>query len=100
MKRATLIAFVALGLAGCAKEYKYEGDECVATSQCAEGLVCDLGVTPHVCSSQGTRPPDAGPPPPDADPTAPDAPPGTPDANTPPPDAAPDASLMIDATPA
>jgi len=84
---------VALGVApaGCARELLPEGDECVATSQCAQGLICDLAGTPHVCSSQGTRPPDAGPAAPDADPAVPDAPPAPIDAA---PDAAPDAMAL------
>jgi hypothetical protein len=110
MRVLSLTLVAALGVAGgaCGKEYRYEGDECVATSECAAGLVCDLGAVPHVCAGTGTRPPDAGPPPPDADPTAPDADPTAPDANptvpdAAPPDAAPDAGpdaapdAMIDA---
>ncbi len=30
---------------------KQAGEQCVSSSECDVGLVCDLGVTPHVCAS-------------------------------------------------
>jgi hypothetical protein len=103
--RAYLIV-IAMGLAGCGgPSAKGIGEECVGSAECADGLVCDVNVTPHVCADNLTPlPPDAevvdAPPPP------PDSPPGTPDASPPdaplpdaplpdaaPPDAAPDAML-------
>lgn len=64
---------------------KAEGEECVASSECAAGLTCDFGASPPVCRPNQTLPDAAAP--------APDAPPGTPDA-APAPDApgAPDAA--------
>lgn len=56
---------------------KAQGEECFASSECEQGLLCDFGVTPHVCSPTQTdaSPVDAYvPPPPDAAPQ-PDAPP-------------------------
>src|SRR5512134_832969 len=66
---------LAVSTAGCGKDYKYAGDECVATSECAAGLVCDLGQDPAVCAEMTTDPPDAGPAPIDGPPGAIDAPP-------------------------
>jgi hypothetical protein len=90
------LAFLALlaAAAGCGKDYKYAGEECVATSECAPGLVCDLGQDPAVCAEFGTPQPDAGPPPIDAPPGTIDAPPTPIDAPPTPIDAP-----MIDAQP-
>jgi hypothetical protein len=42
----------ALGLAGCSKRsLKAAGAECNATSECEEGLTCDFGQDPPVCST-------------------------------------------------
>jgi hypothetical protein len=83
---------VVIALLGCgSRTLRDAGERCVATSECAPGLVCDLGGSPPVCSETTTRPPDAPPGAPDAPPA--DAPPGAPDARPPdarPPDAAPD----------
>jgi hypothetical protein len=95
MRGATIVFLVTA--AGCGKDLRAAGEECVASSQCQAGLVCDFGQTPHVCADMTTDPPDAGPvpidgPPIDADPTAPDA---NPD---PPPDAYP--ACAVDLAPA
>lgn len=65
---------------------KRAGDECVASSECEPGLLCDFGSSPRVCAPTST----------DAPPVQPDAPPA--DAG---PDAPPmrDAAVMIDAPP-
>lgn len=88
MRRLTGVLVVVM-LAGCGGADKFQaGEECVATSQCASGLICDYGQTPHVCATEGTDIPDAAPGAPDGAP-APDSTPGAPDANPPPPDANP-----------
>jgi hypothetical protein len=78
MRTTAFTAFLfvlAVSAAGCGKDYKYAGDECVASSECAEGLVCDLGQTPAVCAEMTTDPPDAAPTPIDGPPGTIDAPP-------------------------
>jgi hypothetical protein len=97
----TSLAFVGLGCGG--DDVKGEGEECVATSECADGLTCDFGATPPVCRTMQTPRPDAAPVQ-DADPNAPDAPantpdaaPGTPDAPPGTPDAPPPDAAAIDA---
>lgn len=87
---------LAVAAAGCGKDYKYAGDECVATSECAPGLVCDLGQSPAVCAEFTTDEPDAAPAGIDAAPPI-DGPPGTIDA--PPIDAPMIDAPMVDATP-
>src|SRR5688572_20042958 len=76
-----------LGLAACGGgSSKAAGEECVASSECAAGLVCDLNAEPSVCAGNLTVLPDAGEvadapvAPVDAPLDTPDAPPGTPDA--------------------
>jgi hypothetical protein len=45
-----LLAWCA-GLAGCGNPtVKAAGEACVASSECGEGLVCDLGHSPAVCA--------------------------------------------------
>ena len=92
---------LAVGAAGCGKDYKYAGDECVATSECAAGLVCDLGQDPAVCATMTTDPPDAGPLPIDGPPGTIDAPPAPIDAPPAPIDGPPTPidAPMVDATP-
>jgi len=65
---------------------KRAGEECVASSECEPGLLCDFGSSPRVCAPTST----------DAAPTRPDATPA--DAG---PDAPPmrDAAVTIDAPP-
>ena len=103
--RLTLCAALAvagLALAGCQSRSssKAQGQECFASSECGAGLVCDFGVTPHVCAERApaavARVFDAAVGPTfDAAPGAPDA---APDAA--PPDAAPpDAAPAADAAP-
>jgi hypothetical protein len=112
MRRSVLIAFVLAAACG-GTDPKQAGEECVASSECATGLVCDFGQNPAVCAGMGTPMPDANPdaPVPDADLTMPDAPAPPIDAppidappiDAPPPDAetpdamAPDAGAMPDA---
>lgn len=86
----------ATALAASCGEYspRAMGEECHASSECEDGLLCDFGVSPHVCSPTQTdaSPIDAYvPPPPDAGPDI-DAPPH--------PDAGPDidAATQIDAS--
>jgi hypothetical protein len=96
MRRITLV----LGLlaAGCGgSSLKGEGEECVASSECGAGLICDFAMSPHVCVPVGSGPaPDASQnPPPDASPNPPpDSTPGAPDAN-PPPDAIAGTQLTV-----
>lgn len=95
---ALAIAGLALAPAGCESRSsnKAQGQECFASSECGAGLVCDFGVTPHVCAAQGSGGNStvfdaAAGPTFDAAPGAPDAAPSAPDAA--PPDAAvPDAA--------
>ena len=62
------VSFVlALTLAACGGATpKAAGEECVASSECADGLVCDLGRTPAVCAGSLTAVVDAPPAPVDA----------------------------------
>lgn len=75
LMRALLLAVSVLGLAACSqRSLKAAGSECVATSQCQEGLTCDFGADPPVCAdSQSGGHPDAAVVTPDGQPT-PDAP--------------------------
>lgn len=99
------LALLLLAVVACGgDDRKGEGEECVASSECADGLTCDFGATPPVCRPMQTPVPDAavGPvdaavPVIDADPLAPDAPPGTPDAPPLPIDASPPDGAAIDA---
>jgi hypothetical protein len=105
--RAALLLLTLAGAAGCkdATGFRRAGEECHSSTECAAGLLCDLGRSPAVCSSDLTEPPDAGP---DAmrplfdsgpdGPPVPDAPPGTPDA-MPTPDASPPDASPPDASP-
>jgi hypothetical protein len=93
-----LLFALAVTAAGCGKDYKYAGDECVATSECAAGLVCDLGQNPAVCAEMTTDPPDAAPQPIDGPPSPIDGPPSPID-GPPAPDAAMVDAAMIDAQP-
>ena len=52
---AGAILIVAGALAGCSDpELKVVGEACVASSECAAGLVCDLGGSPPVCADHIT----------------------------------------------
>lgn len=44
-----LVALFAVGCGG--PSAKQAGDECVASSECGPGLVCDFGANPPVCAS-------------------------------------------------
>jgi hypothetical protein len=52
----TILAALALAtLTACGgSSLKEAGEECVGSSECAAGLVCDLGQTPAVCASNTT----------------------------------------------
>ena len=39
-----------LGVSCGGNALKKNGDTCVASSECAAGLICDTGATPHICS--------------------------------------------------
>ena len=53
--RTTLAAVALAVLSACGgSSLKEAGEECVASSECAAGLVCDLGQTPAVCASNTT----------------------------------------------
>lgn len=93
------VLVLAVSAAGCGKDYKYAGDECVATAECAAGLVCDMGQNPAVCAEMTTDPPDAGPLPVDGPPGAIDAPPSPIDAPPAPIDAPMIDAQMLDAAP-
>ncbi len=98
------LALLLLVVVACGgSDLKAEGEECIASSECATGLTCDFGATPPVCRPTQTPVPDAAVrtidasgPVIDADPLAPDAAPGAPDAPPLPIDAAP---LPPDAAP-
>lgn len=99
----TIVCGALLLAAACSgDDPKAQGEECFASSECADGLTCDFGMSPATCQPNQTPLPDAdtrvidapanqidaGPPPIDA-------PPGTPDARPPAIDAAqPDAPVM------
>lgn len=56
---------LSLALAACTGgSLKPAGETCTASSECDVGLLCDTGVTPHVCAATGTGmpggPADAG----------------------------------------
>jgi hypothetical protein len=82
-------------LAGCGSSaLKRAGESCTASSECDNGLLCDLGAQQPVCADKGSI--DAAVPMPDADAgsdtpidAAPDAPPPIDAAPDAPPDAAP-----------
>ena len=53
--RTYLVAVAFIVGVGCGGvSLKEQGEECVASSECASGLVCDLGVSPSVCSGNVT----------------------------------------------
>ena len=84
-----ILAALFAAAAGCGEgSLRSVGEECNASSQCAPGLVCDMGMDPHVCAQMGTPPPPPEPDAPvevfDADPSAPDADLTQPDAPEPP----------------
>jgi hypothetical protein len=54
---------VAATLAGCEQS---EGQLCQVNSDCADGLVCVIAISPHQCEKAAATQ-DAGLPPPDAD---------------------------------
>lgn len=84
--RAWTCSLVFLAAACGGADLKGAGEECVASSECADGLTCDFGRVPPTCQPQQTPTPDAAPGAPDAPPApAVDAAPGTPDAPPPPP---------------
>ncbi len=47
--RALLCAAVLLAACGSSRN-KGEGATCVSSQECATGLLCDYGKTPHVCA--------------------------------------------------
>jgi hypothetical protein len=83
---------VAVGCGG--SSLKEAGEECVASSECAAGLVCDLGRTPAVCAGNVTADAlEVDAPPDEID--APEADAGETDAAS--IDARDDAAIVIDA---
>jgi hypothetical protein len=61
MRRMLALAIVLFaGCPGNDTSVKKAGEPCMRTSECDEGLLCDLSVDPPVCSSQGVA--DAAPP--------------------------------------
>ena len=61
IRKQLVAAALAMGLWGCGDAtLKLAGEVCVASSECAAGLVCDLVADPHVCSTMQTPVPDAG----------------------------------------
>ena len=50
-----LAVFACAGAAGCkGSSLKGAGEECVASSECQAGLLCDFGQDPPVCAGEGT----------------------------------------------
>jgi hypothetical protein len=44
-----------MALAGCGdRPVKSQGEVCFASTECDEGLVCDFGADPAVCSGMGS----------------------------------------------
>ena len=90
-----VIVAVLLGLSCGGGSLKRAGETCAASSECAAGLICDDGKTPHVCAGMGSI--DAFVPEIDAPITHTDAAPNT-DATQPTPDAhVTDAAVTPDA---
>lgn len=87
-------------LAGCGSSaLKRAGESCTASSECDNGLLCDLGAQPPVCADKGSI--DAAVPMPDGSDAPVDAAPDAPPIDAP-PDAPPDAAPIdapADATP-
>jgi hypothetical protein len=55
MRRIAGAMVIAGALAGCSEpELKAAGEPCVASAECAAGLLCDLGGTPPVCAAHIT----------------------------------------------
>jgi hypothetical protein len=45
------LILIAAALAGCgSSRNKAEGEVCVTAQECADGLLCDYGKTPHLCA--------------------------------------------------
>ena len=66
---------IAIGVACGSVGLKKAGESCKTSSECDDGLVCDLGADPHVCAGMGTPPPPPGVDAPPADTPGVDAPP-------------------------
>jgi hypothetical protein len=89
LRTRAALAPLLLGLIGCGGErtQRAAGEVCVASTECADGLVCDFGQEPARCAETGSG---GGPDPIDA--ATFDGAPGTIDADLGPADAgAPDA---------
>ncbi len=55
MTRWLLLLALAAAGAGCkGSSLKGAGEECVASSECQAGLLCDFGQNPPVCAGEGT----------------------------------------------
>ena len=52
MSRLPRLLFLTALVVGCGGgSLKQAGEECVSSSECDVGLVCNLGVSPHVCAA-------------------------------------------------
>jgi len=60
MRRLVVTIAVLVVIACSSDAPKQSGEACSASSECDVGLVCDLGVDPHVCAGMGTPPPPPG----------------------------------------
>jgi hypothetical protein len=56
MRRLVIATLLALGLgtSGCGDGLLGDGKVCVSSLECAPGLLCDFGKTPHVCAPSDT----------------------------------------------
>ncbi len=50
----TLLLLLVLGGAGCDDNLAGVGQACSSSGDCAQGLLCDFGRTPHTCQPAGT----------------------------------------------
>jgi hypothetical protein len=51
---AVIVAVLVVVVACGGGSLKASGEECFASSECDQGLVCDFGRSPAVCASTGT----------------------------------------------
>ena len=59
MKRIVATVFLCAPLfAACGDDLKSEGEECITSSECGPGLLCDTALSPPACARMGAPRPD------------------------------------------